>query len=104
MCCSFSVTCIININSYTNNPNSYDDIMNHIHDLSKEEQDYQLTVEELEAFLCYLSKISKTIGNDLFNILEIAYTVGEENLKLCINAIDKLQKQKEMLENEKNID
>jgi len=60
----------------------------------------KLTIEEIEAFFHYLSNISRITSNSLLSVLETAYTVGKEDLELSIKVIDKLQKQKEMLENE----
>ena len=65
----------------------------------KKRIDYQLTVEEINALICYISKSIGVFDADLLNTLKLAYMLGEENLSLCINAIDKLQKQKEELEN-----
>lgn len=68
------------------------------------EIDVQLTVEEIESLSRYYQGIMKIISRNMLNIFELAYTVDKYDLELCVNAIDKLQKQKEMLENEKNID
>lgn len=46
----------------------------------------------------------KIISRNMLNIFELAYTVDNYDLELCINAINKLQKQKEELESEKNND
>lgn len=74
--------CIKEINGYTNNPYSYDDIMKCIHDLSEDEQDFQLTVQEIDYILNYPEEI---------NIFKRA------------NIVKKLRKQKEMLKDEKII-
>ena len=65
----------------------------------KKRIDLQLTIEEINALICYISKSIGVFDADLLNTLKLAYMLGEENLSLCINAIDKLQKQKEELEN-----
>ncbi len=65
----------------------------------KKRIDYQLTVEEINALICYISKSIGVFNADLLNTLKLAYMLGEEDLSLCINAIDKLQKQKEKLKN-----
>ena len=65
-----------------------------------DEIDLQLTIEEINALICYISKSIGVFDADLLNTLKLAYMLGEENLSLCINAIDKLQKQKEELKNE----
>lgn len=70
----------------------------------KKRIDLQLTVEEINALICYISKSIGVFDADLLSTLKLAYMLGEENLSLCINAIDKLQKQKEELESEKNSD
>lgn len=64
-----------------------------------DEIDLQLTVEEINALICYISKSIGVLNGDLLNVLKMAYMVGEEDLSSCINAVEKLQKQKEMLEN-----
>ena len=66
----------------------------------KNKIDLQLTIEEINALICYISKSIGVFDADLLNTLKLAYMLGEENLSLCINAIDKLQKQKEELKNE----
>ena len=65
----------------------------------KKRIDYQLTVEEINALICYISKSIGVFNADLLNTLKLAYMLGEEDLSLCINGIDKLQKQKEKLKN-----
>ena len=67
--------------------------------VSDDEIDLQLTVEEINALICYISKSIGVLNGDLLNVLKMAYMVGEEDLSSCINAVEKLQKQKEMLEN-----
>lgn len=68
---------------------------------SKILDDVQLTVEEIESLSRYYQGIMKIISRNMLNIFEIAYTVDNYDLELCVKAIDKLQKQKEMLENER---
>lgn len=65
------------------------------------EIDVQLTIEEIEALGRYYQELMKIISRNMLNIFEIAYTVDNYDLELCVKAIDKLQKQKEMLENER---
>lgn len=69
-----------------------------------DEINLQLTIEEIESLSRYYQNIMKIISRNMLNIFELAYTVDNYDLELCINAIDKLQKQKEKLENEKNND
>ncbi len=70
----------------------------------KNKIDLQLTVEEIESLSRYYQNIMKIISRNMLNIFELAYTVDNYDLELCINAINKLQKQKEELESEKNND
>lgn len=67
--------------------------------VNDDEISYQLTVEEIEALSRYYQNIMKIISRNMLNIFELAYTVDNYDLELCINAIDKLQKQKEKLKN-----
>lgn len=70
--------------------------------MDDDEINLQLTIEEIESLSRYYQNIMKIISRNMLNIFELAYTVDNYDLELCINAIDKLQKQKEKLENEKN--
>lgn len=79
--------------------NVYDIIENQIvKDINS--HDSQLTAEEIDALFCYFAKSIGALSDDLLKILKIAYTVGENDLDSCISAVQKLQKQKEMLEDE----
>lgn len=58
----------------------------------------QLTVEEIEALSRYYQDIMRIMSRNMLNIFELAYNTNKADLDLCISAIEKLQKQKELLE------